>query len=58
LAIGHHCKAESEASWTWFFEKVLKKYPSLDGTGVTLLMDRDKGGKEAAELVISLYFFY
>jgi hypothetical protein len=53
LAIGHHCKAESEASWTWFFEQILEKYPSLNETGVTLLMDRDKGGKEAAELVSS-----
>ena len=53
LAIGHHCHNESESTWRWFVERLQSKFPDFSA-GTSILIDRDKGGREA----IRFFFFF
>ena len=57
LAIGHHCHNESASTWRWFVNKLQVKFPDFCH-GTSILIDRDKGGREAMRFFIVFVFVF
>ncbi len=56
LAIGHHAGNESKSSWGWFLNLLKAKFPLKED--IIVLLDRDKGGREAMRYVWHDFNFY
>lgn len=55
LAIGHHSGNESKSTWSWFLQKMKEKFPSM--AKCVVLLDRDKGGRDAVRCLFFLVSF-